>query len=442
MRRRTLKALAVGAISVSTLPTVVVLLATRADAAPTVLFGQFSVTAIARATATGGNIGASGGLTPLDSGSASVDASLDNSPTAMALARPVEPGTTFTTVASQVPPDVPVPPVPQALAAYPGTTSTSTVSPVPGTTATATVTATSATGRAQSAGGEGGVATLGTTTASSTLTATGGGSAVTALADSFASGLDVSGVLTVKGVRGHAEIRVAAGGKRTVGATTAVSSITVAGQAVEIDDTGVHAVGTTVPLGPSLAQLSAAANSVLSAAGISLALADPIHTTTTTPLGSHATADSGGLQVTIKTAEVGSATVPANTAIVTLGRVVLTESDAPSVDEGTPFVPGDPGVSPPGGSTGVPGTAGIPGSPGQTVTIGGVPGAQAPTLAGAPPTIAPARFLSVAGHRISGPAAIAALGGWQALTLGSATFALLALRRPELEEEHLCPCPL
>jgi hypothetical protein len=197
-----------------------------------------------------------------------------------------------------------------------------------------------------------------------------------------------------------------------------------------------------VPLGPSLAQLSAAANSALTAAGISVSLAAPIHSVTTTALGGHATADSGGLQVIIKTAEVGNATVPANTAIVTLGRVQLSESDAAAVDAGTPFVPSNPGAVVPGGTTGVPGTAGIPGTPGQTVTVGGVAGALPPTVAGAAPAAGGAtRSLRIAGRRISGPAAIAALGGWQALTLGAATFALLALRRPELEEEHLCPCP-
>jgi hypothetical protein len=437
MRRRGLQVLAVAALSVSTVPTVVVLLATRADAAPAV-FGQFALTSVVRATATGGNIGASGGLTPLDSGSASVDASLDNSPTAMVLARPVEPGTTFATVASQIPPEAPVPPVPQAQAGFPGKTTTSTVSPAPGTTATATVTSASAVGSAQSAGGEGGAATLGATTASTGLVATGAGHAVSAVADAFASGFDVAGVLVVRGVRGHAQIAVTAGGKRTATATTTVASMTVLGQAVTVDDSGLHASGTTVPLGPTLQQLTAAANSALSAAGISVSLAAPIHSVAI----SHATADSGGLQVTIKTAEVGTATVPANVATVTLGRVQLSESDAPSTDAGTPFLPTDPGVSGPTGTTGVPGTTGIPGGAGQTVTIGGVPAALPPAVAGGPPpAIAQSRALRIAGHRISGPAALAALGGWQALTLGGATFALLALRRPELEEEHLCPCP-
>ena len=246
MNHRGLRALAVGAISASALPTVVVLLAARAEAAP-VVFGQFALTAVVRATATGGNIGASGGLTPLDSGSASVDTSLDNSPTAMALARPVEPGTTFATVSSQVPPEAPVPPVPQAQAGFPGRTATSTVSPAPGTTATATVTSSSATGSAQSTGGEGGPASLGATTASSSLVATGGGRAVTAVADAFASGFDVAGVLVVKGVRGRAAITAVAGGKRAASATTTIGSMTVAGRTVEIDDTGLHAVGTTVP---------------------------------------------------------------------------------------------------------------------------------------------------------------------------------------------------
>jgi hypothetical protein len=55
----------------------------------------------------------------------------------------------------------------------------------------------------------------------------------------------------------------------------------------------------------------------------------------------------------------------------------------------------------------------------------------------------------VAGHTLSSAAALAALGGWQALTLGAATFAVLALRQPVdaaglaggPDEEHLCPCP-
>lgn len=437
MRRRGLQALALGGLSVSALPTVV-LLASTATAAPAV-FGQYSTSAVVRASSTGGNIGLSGGLTPLDSGSASVDASLDNSPTAMVLARPMEPGTSFSTVASQVPVEVAVP---EAQAAFPGKTSDSTVTPAPGTTASATATPATAVGSAETAGAAVAAVALGATTASASLGSVGAGHEVSAVADGFASGFEAAGVLVIRGVRGHAAIAATAGGTRTSIATLTVGSISVSGQAVAVDDSGLHAVGTMVPFGPTLAQLTKTANSALASAGISISLAAPIHTVTTTDLGSHCVADSGGLQITVTTREVGSATVPANTAVVTLGRVQLSESDASSIDLGATLLPGGAGLAGLVGSTGQAGTPGIAGTTGQLLTVGGMLRGQAPSLAGTAPAVAGSSGITIAGHHLTAAAAVAALGGWEALTLGSATFAVLALRRPELEEELLCPCPV
>jgi hypothetical protein len=338
---------------------------------------------------------------------------------------------------------VPVPTIPEANVAYPGPTAKQSVAPAPTTTASGAVTETSATGQASTAGSTSGVLSVGATTGSTTLTATGGGHAVTAVADAYDAGFSVAGVLDVSGVRGHAEISATAGGTRTSTATLTIGSITVAGQQVTIDNTGLHAVGQTTSLGPTLAQLTATANSTLKAAGVSVSLAQPIHTVGTTALGSNAAADSGGLSITVTTPDETS-TLPlgvssALVATFTLGRVQLTEADQPSVDTGTPIT-GSNAVTT-SGTPSIPGTPAIPAVPGQVVTIGGG-GSTTTTTAGTPPTTPVAQTLRIAGRKISTRAAIAALGGWQALTLGLATFAVLALRnRPEDEEELLCPCP-
>jgi hypothetical protein len=440
MRRVGLRLLAAAGVTAGTVPTVLVLLSVHVAAAPAT-FGQYSVTAVVRGSGTSGDVGASGGLTPLDSGSSSVDASLDNSPTAMVLARPLEPGTTFATVNSQLPTPVPVP---EAQAAYPGPKGSDSVTPTPASAASAKVTASSALGTAETAGGASGGLSLGATSASASLSSTGDGGVVAGTADAHASGLDIAGVFVVHDVRGHAEIRATAGGKTTATASLVVGSASVAGQEVVIDDTGIHAVGTTVPLGPTLAQLTAAANGALAAAGISVSVAAPTHSTSTTEFGGHAAADSGGLRVTISTPDVGGGTVPANHATLTLGRVQLSESDA-ATGPGAAAPPPDsaPIAQTPAGA----GVPGAPGVPGRVVTVPGSPGGISPAVAGAAP--AGRTALVVAGHRVTSAAALAALGGWQALTLGAATFAVLALRRPVggvglaagPDEEHLCPCP-
>jgi hypothetical protein len=424
-----LRVLATVGIAVATVPSLMVMLSARASAAP-LLFGRYAMTSVVRASATDGEIGASGGLTPLDSGSASIDASLDNSPTAMVLARPVEPGTTFATINSQLPTPVSVP---QAQATYPGPTSTASVAPAPTTTASASVGDGSATGAAESAGGAAALASLGSTTASTKLAVGGGGQVVTATGDVYAAGFEIAGVLVVRDVRGHAQVRAVAGGRTTADATTEVGAITIAGQRVVVDEGGLHAVGSTAPFGPTLPQLTAAASSALASAGISMSLATPIHDTSTTEFGGHAAADSGGLRITITTPSAGGV-VPANRVTITLGRVQLTESDAPAA-AATAAPTGGAGTeqSPQAGRPGAPGvTAGV-------MTDTGLGGLLPPAAASAPGR-AEASTVVLAGRRIAPAVALAALGGWQALTLACATFALLALRR-EAEDPALCPCP-
>jgi hypothetical protein len=418
---------------------VLLLGASQARAATAATFGEYALTSLVRATSTAGNIGLSGGLTPLDSGSASIDASLDANPSAMVLARPVEPGTTFATLNSQLPTPVAVP---EADAAYPGTTPSASTAPTPASTASAKVTQTTAVGAASTAGVSTTVATLGATTASTSLAATGSGHAVTASADAYVAGLDVAGVLDVQSVAGHAAVTSTAGGARTAVATLTVGSITVAGQAVAVDDTGLHAVGATLPLGPTLAQLTTAANATLAKAGISLSLAQPIHTTGVNSLGGMAAADSGGLSITVNTPVIGSDTIPANTFTFTLGRVQVTESDTPAFAT-APVTVAQPGAVVPA-TPPIPGTPAVPASPGRVVTVSGgtAPTSGTSANSGAAPAAGAQTELVLAGRQVTPRTAIAALGGWEALTLGAATFAVVGLRGAgDDEEEHLCPCP-
>jgi hypothetical protein len=411
-----LRSLAVGAVLAGAAPTVLLLGASQARAATAATFGEYALTSLVRATSTAGNIGLSGGLTPLDSGSASIDASLDANPSAMVLARPVEPGTTFATLNSQL--------------------------PTPASTASAKVTQTTAVGAASTAGVSTTVATLGATTASTSLAATGSGHAVTASADAYVAGLDVAGVLDVQSVAGHAAVTSTAGGARTAVATLTVGSITVAGQAVAVDDTGLHAVGATLPLGPTLAQLTTAANATLAKAGISLSLAQPIHTTGVNSLGGMAAADSGGLSITVNTPVIGSDTIPANTFTFTLGRVQVTESDTPAFAT-APVTVAQPGAVVPA-TPPIPGTPAVPASPGRVVTVSGgtAPTSGTSANSGAAPAAGAQTELVLAGRQVTPRTAIAALGGWEALTLGAATFAVVGLRGAgDDEEEHLCPCP-
>jgi hypothetical protein len=112
------------ALVASLAPLVVGIVAVRPAAAVPAPAGydQYGLTALASGVRTAGDVGNSGGLVTLDTGSGYVAARLDASPSSGVLADPYEPGTLFRTVAGQVNANAgsEVLTVPDAEAAYPG----------------------------------------------------------------------------------------------------------------------------------------------------------------------------------------------------------------------------------------------------------------------------------------------------------------------------------
>jgi hypothetical protein len=135
-----------------------------------------------------------------------------------------------------------------------------------------------------------------------------------------------------------------------------------------------------------------------------------------------AQADTGGLQIVMRSPDLPGG-VSANALTITLGGIALTELDAlavPSVPVVLPpDLPGTTGQPPTTVTTVIPGTPGVPGGP--------------PTQQ-QPPQVAPtqAAAFEVRGRRISGQTALIAFGGWQLLSLGTATLYGFVERRRRL----------
>jgi hypothetical protein len=192
----------------------------------------------------------------------------------------------------------------------------------------------------------------------------------------------------------------------------------VAGQAVAIDQDGVHAVGTPLVPGKTVADATAQANAVLKNAGVEVHATEAVHTATTRS----AAADTGGVVITVATPDLPGG-VAANRLTVVVGGVSLTETDEPTA----------PVLALPAITT--PATGPAPGAPAVTTTtvLPGTPGsaAVAPAPAVAAPQLASAGF-TVAGRRLSAAAALAAFAMWQFLTLATATLYALVERRRRL----------
>lgn len=398
------------------------------------VYDSASVTAIAAAGRTDGTVGASGGLVTLDTGTAYVSSALDSSPSAAVVAAPQEPGTLFHTGAGQVngAAGQTVVGTLEAEARYPGDTTGSfdvgdPVDSPPvylGTAnANAKVSPTHAEGLAQAA-----------RYAISPLFDVGPGTAAahadvdlekgTATQDARVTVSDVTlaGVLKIQGVVGTAKV-TADHDTHTATQSLVVSGATVAGQQVGITNDGVVAVGTPLVPGTTLAQATDAVNEALAGAGIL-----SVHTLggTATHTDRSAQADTGGVQVVLKTPDL-PAGVAANTLTVVLGGIALTELDALAVPSAPVAPPTQPGpvtsAQPPTTvTTVVPGTPAVPG----TSPVGGTD--QAPQVA------APARAAAfeVRGRRISDRTALVAFAGWQMLSLGTATLYGFVERRRRL----------
>ena len=424
-----MRRIATGALVASLLPLVVGAVAVRPAAAVDPAYEQYSLTAVASGVRTAGDVGASGGLVTLDTGSAYVSARLDASPSSGVLADPYEPGTLARTVAGQVNAGAgeEVVTVPDAEASYPGEGQDS-LETVPRTSnpplstggGSATAQASeylaegTATGEAMAVTG---AYDSGTSSSTSRLEVDPTKGVATASARTTVRRIVFAGVLELRDVVASASVTTA-GDKHTSLASLTVGGASVAGQEVAIDESGVHAVGTPIVPGSTIQDATKQANAVLSGAGITVHATEVVRTTTTRS----AAADTGGVVVTLVTGDLPGG-VAANRLEVVVGGVALTETDEPPapalalpVDTG-PLTAAPPALPP------VTTTTVIPGTPGSTGLEGG---ALAPAVAA--PATAPTSFL-VAGRRLSLAATLAAFAIWQFLTLGTTTLYAVVDRR-------------
>jgi hypothetical protein len=240
---------------------------------------------------------------------------------------------------------------------------------------------------------------------------------VTSLARTHVSRVLAGGVLELRDVVARATITTSGDTHASVAQLT-VGGASVGGQAVAIDQDGVHAIGTPLVPSKTIADATAQANAVLKNAGVEVHATEAVHTATTRS----AAADTGGVVIALATPDLPGG-VAANRLTVVVGGVSLTETDAPTV----------PVLALPPITT--PATGPAPGTPAVTTTtvLPGTPGsaAVAPAPAVAAPQLAAAGF-TVAGRRLSAAAALAAFAMWQFLTLGTATLYALVERRRRL----------
>jgi hypothetical protein len=426
------RVLALGAL-LSVLPTAGVLLFVRPAAAADPVYDQLALSALVSGVRTGGAIGASGGLVTLDSGSAYLSASLDSSPSAQVLAAPYEPGTLARTGVGQLNGGAgqSVIDVPDAEARYPGAQTTATYESTPSQafpplsfgsgragaeTGSATVS-----GYAQASSfAITGVLSVGPSTSSLSMTTSVSAGTVTQLARTAVSHVDVAGVLQLEDVVATAGIKADHDTHNALQDLT-VGGASVGGQAVQIGNGGVTAVGTAVLPGQSLEEATKTANAQLAQAGIT------VHTVggSTAHDRRSATADTGGIEIQVATPDLPGG-VAGNSLQVVVGGISLTELDALTVPTVLPPLVAPP-VTPlaPGITTTTTIIPGVPGTP-------GLPAVQPPTGAqlAAPPTTA-AAFV-VGGRQLSAQTAVIAFAGWQLVSLGTATLYAFVDRRRRL----------
>ena len=406
--------------------------AAAATSAP--VYSQVGLTALLAGVRTAGLVGVSGGLVTLDSGSASVVARLDAAPSAQVLAAPYEPGTLARTGAGQVNAAAgqAVIDVPDAEARYPGqstgqleTVPPQTIGPVSlaGGSASALTTATRASGTATGAAFVvAGALRVGLSSSTVEMTAVAATGTVRQTGHTEVSRVEVGGLLIVEDIVGRATL-TATRDVHTADQSLAIGGASVGGQEVVIGNDGVRAVGMPLVPGQDLKTATDQVNARLLAAGIAVR--------TVGGRSAHsargASADTGGVQITLATSDLPGG-VAANHLTITVGGVSLTELDALTVPElATPPVV-DLGPAPvlPGTTTTtfVPGTSAVPALPPLSASE------QPPQVA---PTSLPAAFL-VSGRRVSAQTALLAFAGWQFLSLGTATlYAFVERRRRVLQ---------
>jgi hypothetical protein len=392
-------------------------------------YDQYGLTALASGVRTSGNVGASGGLVTLDTGSGYVAAHLDASPSAGVLADPYEPGTLFRTVAGQVNANAgsEVVSVPDAEAAYPGdgrgaleTVPTQVVGPLTLGGGSASAVATESTAEGTSTGSgmtvTGALDSEGSTSAVHMKVDAAAGS-ISSVATARIARVVVGGVLELRDVVATASVTTL-GDRHDSVAQLTVGGASVGGQAVAIDQDGVHAVGTPLVPGKTISDATAQANAVLKNAGIQVHATEAVHKATTRS----AEADTGGVVISLATPDLPGG-VAGNDLTVVVGGVSLTETDTPPAPLLTLPVTTGTATSPDLGTPAVTTTTVIPGTPGS------VGGAVPPAVAA--PATSHAGFV-VVGRRVPASAALAAFAVWQFLSLGTATLYALVERRRRL----------
>ncbi|MEO6203799.1 MAG: hypothetical protein ABIO67_00210 [Mycobacteriales bacterium] len=425
-----------GALVASALPMVLGLVAVRpADAEVPVTvtaagpaYDQYGLTALASGVRTDGIVGNAGGLVTLDTGSAYVAARLDASPSSEVLAAPYEPGALFRTVVGQVNGGAGqvVIDVPDAEAGYPGegkssltTVPSQTIGPLSTGSGSASAVATETTADGTATGSSSaitGVVTSEGSVSTVSMKVLPTAAKVVSTASTRVGRVFVAGVLELRDVVATASI-TADGDTHAALAGLTIGAASVAGQAVTIDQDGVRAAGTLLIPGQTIAGATDQVNAVLKGAGVKVQTTASERTTT----GRSATADSGGVVITVATSDLPGG-VAANALTVTVGGVSLTETDAlrlPAIEVPAVAAPHAP---PSVGSPAVTSTTTIPGTPGTA----GSAAATLPTVA-----MAPASF-TLAGRSLSAAAALAAFAVWQFLSLGTATLYALVERRRRL----------
>jgi hypothetical protein len=419
---RAVRTLLVGTVALT--PALTLLTALRpVDAAPAAPFGTFGVTVTSAAVRTAGDVGASGGLVTLGTGTAFTSARLDAAPSSYALASPVEPGPVVRAVIGTVNTDAgqTVLSVSEAESAYPGNgkassayappTAAGPVSVVPGT---ADSTAGPHLARAATTGSGltvSGVLDGARLASSSSVTGTDTAGTAASTGTSTVGHLGVAGVLSLEDVVAHATV-TEVGSRTTAAATLTVGGASVAGVPVTIDADGVHAAGQGTGLGP-LQDAQAQVDRALAAAGLDVHAVAVTRTVT----GRSGYADSGGIVIRLVTPGVDPAGLPGNDVTITVGKVTATGTSEALV----PPIPLPP----------LP-VAGGPAAPPTTTTTTVVDGGllpSTPTAGGPAPLVASPRSYVVAGHRVSAVAAFAAFAAWQLITMAMTTLYALADRR-------------
>ncbi|MBC7374142.1 MAG: hypothetical protein H7323_09150 [Frankiales bacterium] len=400
-------------------------------------YDSYSVSALAAGVRTSGVVGASGGLATLDTGSASVSARLDSSPSAAVRAAPYEPGTLFRTAAGQVNAAAgsAVLDVPDAEAQFPGSQTSgelTTVPPAQGGPVSSRGGSATAGASAASAGGSAtaesllvqGAFEIGASTSVVSLEADGPKGRTVSSARTTVSRVLVAGVLELRDVVATAAI-TAVGDAHVPTASLVVGGASVAGQAVELSEQGVTAAGTPLVPGQSIKDATAAANAALVAAGVQVRTLGGVRAAD----GRSATADTGGVAITATTATAPGGVGGDELALV-VGGVVLTAVDAPLVPAVVLLpLPSTPVTLPPVSTSPESVSAFVPGSPGTPAVPGTVtPAEPAAPVLGAPPNTVPASLV-VAGRRLPAAVVLAAFGVWQFLSLGTATLYAVVDRR-------------